>query len=203
LSTDTLVNGILEFWFGPSWDDPTRTGERSGLWWGGKEHDPEIKQRFGATVARAERAELNGWEETAEGGLALVIVVDQFRRNVFRGLPEAFADDARALAICLRAQDAGWDRELPPIPRVFLYMPMQHAEDLKIQDQAVRVFQALADEQQPELRNTFQGFANFAVQHRDLIARFGRFPHRNRILEREPTAEEAAFLDDGGATFGQ
>jgi uncharacterized protein (DUF924 family) len=203
MSDDARIEEILSYWFGPSWDDPSRTGEMSGLWWGGKEHDPVISERFGATVAEAERGELDGWAETPEGGLALVIVVDQFRRNVFRGKPEAFADDPRALSVSLRSQDEGWDRELPAVPRVFLYMPMQHAEDLSIQDRSVRVFQALADEQDEERRKMFQGFAGFAVQHRDLIAQFGRFPHRNPILGREPTAEETAFLEGGGATFGQ
>ena len=203
MSTDARIDEVLDYWFGPSWDDSSRTGERTGLWWGGRERDQEIRERFGPRVAAAERGELDDWAGTPEGALALVIIVDQFRRNVFRGEPEAFADDARALTICLRAQDEGWDRELPAVPRVFLYMPMQHAEDLGVQDRAVRVFQALADEQPETGRKTFQGFADYAVKHRDLIARFGRFPHRNRILGREPTPEETAYLEDGGATFGQ
>jgi uncharacterized protein (DUF924 family) len=203
MSSDARIAETLDYWFGPSWDDPTRTSDRSDLWWGGREHDPMIQDRFGAEVAAAERGELDEWAATPEGALALVITVDQFRRNVFRGQPEAFGDDARALAICLRAQDEAWDHELPPVPRVFLYMPMQHAEDIGVQDRAVRVFQALADEQPEAVRSTFQGFADYAVTHRDLIARFGRFPHRNRILGRAPTPEETAYLAGGGATFGQ
>jgi len=203
MTPDPRATEVLEFWFGPSWDDPSRTSERSGLWWGGREHDGPISERFGALVEAAAADALDDWAITPEGALALVIVVDQFRRNVFRGRAEAFGDDARSLALSLRAQDEGWDRDLPPVPRVFLYMPMQHAEDIVVQDRAVQVFQALADEQPDAIKGVLQGFADYAHTHRDLIARFGRFPHRNPILGREPSAEETAYLNDGGATFGQ
>jgi len=203
VTPDPRAAEVLEFWFGPSWDDPGRTGERSGLWWGGQGHDGPIRGRFGGLVEEAAASTLDDWAITPEGALALVIVVDQFRRNVFRGRAEAFADDARALALSLRAQDEGWDRELPAVPRVFLYMPMQHAEDIAVQERSVQVFQVLADEQPDPVRGVFQGFTDYARTHRDLIARFGRFPHRNRILGREPTADETTYLEGGGATFGQ
>lgn len=190
---------MLGYWFGEAWDDPAAIAGRGALWWGGREHDAPIRERFGELVAAAERGELERWADTARGALALVILVDQFRRNIHRGRPEAFADDARALAICLQLQEDGRERELPPIARVFLHMPMQHAEDPAVQERSVAVFEALAE----EAGEAYAGFAEYARQHRDIVLRYGRFPHRNAILGREPTAEEAAYLEGGGATFGQ
>ena len=177
--------------------------EQAALWWGGAEKDEEIRDRYATLVESAERGELDDWTATPEGTLALVILVDQFRRNLHRGTAEAFADDARALRISLALQADGRDRMLPFTARVFLYMPMQHAEDPDIQRRSVVVFTALADEVAREHHDCFRGFADFAAQHCDLIERFGRFPHRNPILGRAPTAKETVFLVGGGATFGQ
>ena len=140
-------------------------------------------------VARgAGETPLADYEATAEGSLALVLVLDQVPRNVFRGSPRAFATDAAARLVADRACAAGFDQKVEPLLRGFLYLPGMHAEDLAVQERAVTLYEALGDAEQ----------LRYAIIHRDIIARFGRFPHRNPILGRTMTAEEAQFLAEGG-----
>ena len=144
---------------------------------------------FEDAVARgAGESLLPDYEATAEGSLALVLLLDQVPRNVFRGTPRAFATDAAARLVADRACVAGFDRKLGPLLRGFLYLPGMHAEDLPAQERAVAHYEALGDAEQ----------LRYAIIHRDIIARFGRFPHRNPLLGRTMTAEEAKFLADGG-----
>ena len=149
--------------------------------------DAELRARFEAAHFAAARRELDGWAETAEGALALLILLDQVPRNIFRGTAHQFATDPLALAMAEAALAAGHDRAVEQGLRVFFVLPLEHAEDLALQERAVAL---LADEA--------EDIARFARVHRDIIARFGRFPHRNPALGRETTPEEAAFLAEGG-----
>ncbi len=153
--------------------------------------DTEIRRRFDATHAAANRGELWRWRDTAEGRLAEVIVLDQFSRNMFRGDPRAFASDPLALALAQEAIRAGADRALPIEQRCFFYVPFEHSESLAIHDVAMQLFD------QPGLESNL----DYEIRHRKIIERFGRYPHRNEILGRASTPEEEAFLKEPGSSF--
>ena len=144
---------------------------------------------------------LDGWRETALGQLALIVLTDQFPRNMYRDTPAAFAFDALARRWCHEGIEAEADRALRPIERVFFYLPLEHSESLADQDLSLSVFRELALEAAPAMRESFDNFASYAVRHHAVIARFGRFPHRNAILGRASTPEEAAFLLTPGSSF--
>jgi uncharacterized protein (DUF924 family) len=185
---------VLDFWFGYADAVDAR-------WFkGGEAFDREIAERFGATIAAALAGDLEGWAARPEGTLALIVVLDQFTRNVHRGTPRAFAGDSRALALARRLVDSGEHLRLPPLRRWFAYMPLEHAEDLAVQQRCVAWFEALTAEGGPH-REALAGALDYARRHHDVIARFGRFPHRNAILGRTSTPEEAAFLLQPGSSF--
>ena len=167
---------VLDFWFSPDME-PHWFSKSDAI-------DDQIRDAFADTHHAAHRRELDGWADTPDGALALVIVLDQFPRNIFRGTGRAFESDEIALEHARAAVDARFDQQLEPARRVFLYLPFEHSEDLADQDRSVSLYQALGDE----------SALDYAHQHRDIIARFGRFPHRNRLLGREDTPEEAEFL---------
>jgi len=197
-----MIDELLAFWFGSAADDSAVAREQSRLWWS---HDPEvdaeIEERFGALAKRAANGELDLWASTPRGRLALILLCDQLPRNIHRGTPQAFATDDRALTLAHEGLGAGVDRELRPIERVFLLMPLEHAEAIGAQDESVRRFRALVGEVGEEVRPTFEEYLDYAIRHRDVIARFGRFPHRNAILSRPSTAEERSFLEQPGSSF--
>lgn len=196
------ARAVLDFWFGELDAQGMPARAKMRRWFeSDSAFDDEIRTRFGEDLARAR--DLNDWRSSPAGTLALVIVADQFSRNVHRGTPDAFALDDFALALTTDAVDSGADRALQPIERVFLYMPMEHAEDLEVQERSVRCSQALAREVPATLSAQFEYFAEYAQQHREVIARFGRFPHRNSILGRLNTAAEAAYLKSGVPGWGQ
>jgi uncharacterized protein (DUF924 family) len=172
---------VLAFWFA----DPAR-------WW---KKDPEldraIRDRFGELHAAIERDEHQDWQDTPRGALATVIVLDQFSRNMFRGTARMFASDARAQAAARAALARGDHDLLAPAERGFLVMPLMHSEDLADQDESVRRFAAAGD----------AGSLRYAEQHRDIVRRFGRFPHRNDVLGRASTPEEVEFLRQPGSSF--
>lgn len=201
----TRAGEVLSFWFGMSVDgiaEEVIAQRQAPLWWGKADAvDTDIRQRFGPLVERAEEGELADWSGDAHGWLALLVLTDQFPRNIHRDTPRAFALDPLARELCAAGLAAGLDRQLRPIQRVFAYLPLEHAEDTALQQQAVERFEALAREVEPEARETFDGFLDFARRHQVVIDRFGRFPHRNRILGRTSTAEEAAFLQQPGSSF--
>ena len=171
---------VLSFWFA----DPPR-------WWRkDPAFDAEVRDRFLAVHGAVERGEHEDWLETARGALAYVIVLDQLSRNMFRGTARMFAGDARARAAARRAVDRGDDRTLSEAERSFLYMPFMHSEDLADQDRGAGLFASGAP---AELR--------YAEQHRDIVRRFGRFPHRNALLGRESSPEEQEFLKQPGSSF--
>ncbi len=194
---------VLDFWFGDGWTLGWPSQSRSALWFGGgKALDAEIAQRFGALVAQALAGGLRGWEQGPACLLALVIVLDQFPRNVHRGRAQAFAGDTRAQRLAQDARARGWDAQLPLAGRIFLYMPLMHAEDLTLQEQCVRCFEALLASAPPQRRQDLQGNLDYARKHRDIIVRYGRFPYRNQVLGRADTPAELEFLRDG-PRFGQ
>ncbi|MEN3952115.1 DUF924 family protein [Iodidimonas sp. SYSU 1G8] len=191
----TTVNAVIDFWFPenvrPSPDHPE--GLDNPAWFTpDAAYDSEIARRFGEAWGQAGEGALDGWTATPEGALALTILLDQFPRNMFRGDPRAFSTDPKALAVALAAIDRGDDADLPAVMRKFFYLPLEHAEDPAMQARCVALFTALGEAE--ALR--------YAVLHRDIIARFGRFPHRNHILGRVSTPEETAWLEGGGETFG-
>ncbi len=163
------------------------------MWFrGGPEIDAEIARRFGALYEQAAAGELDYWRDEARACLALILVLDQFPRNVFRGTAKAFATDGKASGLARHALDRAYDRGIGLDTQQFYYLPFQHSEDLADQRRQVELFRAAADSEHKEKD------IGFAVQHLEIIERFGRFPHRNAILARESTPEELQFLEDGG-----
>lgn len=198
------VDEILEFWFGVTRHNIASIPEWSEFWFkAGVELDEPIRERFGGTLEDAIAGDLDKWAETASGRMALIIVLDQFSRNVYRGTPTAFAQDEKSLGLTQEGIIRGHDGLLSPVERAFFYMPMQHTESIAVQTQSVSLYEALADSVPEDARKIFENFTGHARLHRDIIARFGRFPHRNGILGRESTEEERAYLGGDAPTFGQ
>lgn len=193
---------IRAFWFGTSTDDAVTAAEQSRLWW--SKHpatDARIRHRFETCLAKAGSGALDAWLATAQGRLALILLTDQFSRNMYRDMPQAFAADPLALSWCKEGLQLGCDARLRPVERMFFYLPLEHSESLPDQEQSVALFQALMAEIEPRHKPAFQGFLDYALRHRDVIARFGRFPHRNRILGRVSSPAEEAFLAQPGSSF--
>jgi uncharacterized protein (DUF924 family) len=196
---DPEIERVLSFWFGPPGAPPLANAAR---WFTpDPAFDAAIRERFAGTVARAEAGELEPWRETPLGALALVIVLDQFPRNLFRDSARAFAHDAAARDVALDAEARGFDRALSSVERWFLYLPLMHAEEPALQERSVARFESLAATAPAELREALAGAADYARRHRDVIRRFGRFPHRNRALGRAGTPEELAYLAEPGSGF--
>jgi uncharacterized protein (DUF924 family) len=196
------MDEILSYWFGDEQDSARVSAEKSKLWWRkSPETDSTIRARFGEAHARAARGELDDWCRTPRGSLALVIRLDQFSRNLHRDDARAFAADEKARTIALEALERGDAEKLRPVERVFLYMPLVHSEHLAHQERAVELFEKLLDDASPEVRSAFEPNAKYARAHRDIVARFGRFPHRNSVLGRDSTAEEVEFLKQPGSSF--
>lgn len=194
---------LLAYWFGPQVEAdgayPAADVER---WFGdGRKRDDEIRQRFGELHAEAIGGVLDGWVESPSGRLGLILLFDQLSRHLYRETPTAFSFDARAQALVLDGLARGDDLRLAPIERVFFYLPLEHAEDLELQERSVTLFTALHDSLAPEIQPAYAGFVDYAVRHRDVIARFGRFPDLNAILARPSTDEETAFLKEPGSSF--
>ena len=194
---------LLDFWFGDDSGDAPRAARQAPLWWGkNRETDALLAHRFGELAQAAAEGELAHWAEVPVGRLALILLLDQLPRNIHRASPAAFAQDARARDLCLRGLSLGADKALSPLARVFFYLPLEHAESREQQASSVALFEALAAEQADgPARETFEGFADFARRHQVIIQRFGRFPHRNTILGRTSTPEEAEFLQQPGSGF--
>ncbi len=196
---------IHAFWFGATADEDDEAAiiaRQSALWWKKQPAvDAEIRQRFAPLVGRAAVGELDDWLRSPRGRLALVLLTDQFPRNIWRGQAAAFAFDVLALRWAKEAVARGLDRDARPIERVFLYLPLEHSEELADQRAAVRLFDALAGEVTPEQRPAFAGYLDYARRHLEIIERFGRFPHRNAALGRETRAAEAEFLRQPGSAF--
>gem|GEM_PF-42172 len=200
----TFIDAILTFWFGELDGAADFDASKSKLWWqGGEDVDAEIRVRFGHLGDRALAGELDHWLAAPRGTLALVILLDQFTRNLGRGTAAAYAGDAKALAACKQAIDCGQDAKLRLIERGFLYMPLMHAENRATAQRCVEAFAALSAEIAGCGNTEHPDFHSHAVTHAAIVDRFGRYPHRNDILGRTSTADEQQFLADGGPTFGQ
>jgi uncharacterized protein (DUF924 family) len=189
------AQAVLDYWFGaPGSADHGRARE---LWFRKSEAtDREIAQNFGTLVERALRGELDDWSGRPESALARIVLLDQFTRNIFRDTPRAFAGDARALRAATAMVGRRQDEALLPVQRTFVYLPFEHAEGIAMQDESVRLFTRLTLDV-PELQDTL----DYAHRHREVVRRFGRFPHRNAILGRLSTPEEAVFLLEPGSRF--
>jgi uncharacterized protein (DUF924 family) len=199
-----IAEDILDYWFGDSVRDPSRAPGRMEFWFGADpERDAEMRSRWGELVIAASEGKLDFWTRTPRGRLAVIILLDQMRRNIYRGTAEAFRRDGRARYLMRDGVSRMMDLKLTPMERLFFYMPLQHAESLDDQELAVDRFLQLEREVASSYREIFAGFRKYAQKHRDIIARFGRFPHRNAILGRLDTPEEAAWLAGGGEHFGQ
>jgi len=193
---------IWQFWFGEEADDLVTSQRQAALWWAKDEAtDRLIRQRFETTLAAAADGRLDDWADSAEGVLALILLTDQFPRNMYRGEARAFAFDAQARRWCRHALERRIDAALRPIERVFVYLPLEHSEALDDQRQVLELFGALQQQAPAGRRELYAGYLDFAQKHHDIIARFGRFPHRNAILGRPSTPEESAFLQQPGSAF--
>jgi len=183
-------NNLLRFWFGET------SGQQRREWFvKDPKFDEELRRRFGTLHAKAAGRELEGWRESPEPMLALVILLDQLSRNLYRGDARAFAQDAHALECASQALSRGDDLELLPVQRTFLYLPYEHSESLADQDRAVDLMRSL------DAFEETRGMSDYAVRHRDIVRRFGRFPHRNAALGRDSTPEETEFLRQPGSGF--
>ncbi len=184
---------VLEFWFG---------AEARKHWWAKSDaFDEEIRTKFGDLVAEAVAGQHVDWRADRDAALALTIVLDQLTRNIYRGTPQAFSGDPGALATATEAIVRGFDRDTVLERRMFLYMPFEHSELLAMQERSVELFTQWASEHDEATRADALENLEYARRHHEIIARFGRFPHRNAILGRESTPEEIAFLKEPGSSF--
>jgi uncharacterized protein (DUF924 family) len=190
------IRAVLDFWFLPA-NDPCHNHYRPEWFRKDTAFDNEIATRFGADV-EAVLASSAPANDRAESVLAHILLLDQFTRNIFRDTPRAFAGDGQALALATELISRGADKNLPPLQRWFAFLPFEHSESLLDQERSVALFAALRREAQAP---AFDGAYDYAVRHRDVIDRFGRFPHRNSILGRDSTADEIEFLRQPGSSF--
>lgn len=197
------IERVLDFWFGACAADGALDPAKRRMWFSdGRNYDADLRKRFGKLHRRAARGELDAeWAATPRGRIALIVVLDQFSRHIHRGTATAFAQDPAAQRLALAGLEQGADRALIPAQRAFCYLPFEHAEDLELQRLSTRSFERLAKEVAPSWRKEYTSFADYAGHHRDIIERFGRFPHRNRILGRPSTPEEVEFLKEPGSSF--
>ncbi len=188
------AQALLDFWFGPP-GDPEREQRRQIWFRGPADFDDTVRLHFAADHDAAAAGALAAWEEAPDSALALVLLLDQVPRNIFRGTPRAFVCDALARAAASRAIERGFDRAAPPVWRWFFYLPYQHSEDIADQRRSLRLFETVPEGADPE-----RGI-RFVLRHWEIIERFGRFPHRNAILGRVSTPEELAFLEEPDSSF--
>ena len=188
---DPEINRTLSYWF----DGP----ETNQKWYmGGAKVDAEIKDQFSGLVEKARASQLTAWTEQPKGTLALIVLLDQFSRNLFRGSPDSFSADSMAVEIAIKGIAKGFDREVPSIQQAFFYMPLMHDERLLSQIASVALFEAAASrcDAGSDASNVLQGNIKYGKIHRDVILKFGRYPSRNKILGRESTAEEIQYLEE-------
>ena len=198
------IDKILSFWFKEQALSAPQIDRRMDIWFGeNPDFDDEIEAEFSDDVAGASKGKLGHWADDPHGRLALIILIDQFRRNIYRNTKKAFSKDRLALKLCVEGAMEKKDKGLTPIQKVFFYMPLQHAESRKVQAKSVDLYNRLAESVSPTYRETFLTVAQFAELHKDIIDQFGRFPHRNALLGRENTPEEDEYLAGDSPDFGQ
>jgi uncharacterized protein (DUF924 family) len=198
------IEAILSFWFKEQELSAPQIDHRMDMWFGEDPvFDHEVEKEFADDVNAACAGSLDHWAAEPHGRLALILLIDQFRRNIYRNSAKAFSKDKLALKLCVEGAMEKKDRSLTPIQRVFFYMPLQHAESRKVQAKSVELYNRLAEVVTLTYRETFLTVAQFAELHKDIIDQFGRFPHRNTLLDRENTAQEAEYLAGDSPDFGQ
>ena len=194
---------ILDFWFADSLTNPDNLAERRAVWFmGGSDVDQLITEKFGTLPDAALAGELQHWTTDARNTLALVLVLDQFPRNIYRNTARAYHYDAAGLELALKIIDQGLNSDLHPIEQSFLFLPLQHSETIVEQTRAVQLYETLAVQSPDPYLESAKNSLDYAKRHCDIIRRFGRFPHRNAILGRDSTEAEIEFLASGGDTFG-
>jgi uncharacterized protein (DUF924 family) len=202
------ANEVLDYWFGAGPWTRQRLEERTAFWFGGGDRatqaarDTEIREKLEPLLERAARGEFAAWASSPKRRLALILLFDQVPRNSYRGTPAAFAFDREALALASEGIQLAADAALDPIERIFFYLPLEHAESAEAQEAAVGAFERLVNEAPPDLRDFCAYTATYAIKHRDVIAKFGRFPHRNAVLDRQSTPAEAEWLAAHPNYFG-
>jgi uncharacterized protein (DUF924 family) len=200
---------VRDFWFGKLPLDRAALDERMAVWFAGEDatplaqqQDAAIRSEFGARIEAALRGELASWADGPRRRLSLILLLDQFPRNIYRGRARAYAGDEQALALALSGMQSGADAALDPVERIFFYMPLQHAESVDVQDESLAAHRRLLREAPQALHGPFEAILKYADLHASIIRRFGRFPHRNRVLRRAATAEELDYLRSAD-DFGQ
>lgn len=197
-----MIDEILGFWFGESGTQSERIAQQSSLWWGkNPETDEDIRQRFGGLIVQLIEGELEHWKESPQGWLAMIILADQFSRNIYRNDARAFAQDELALSLCLEGMEQEIDQELDLLQRVFFYLPLEHCESTEMQALSVKQMFSLFELAPADVKEEFKGTHEYALAHQDVIEKYGRFPHRNAILGRESSSEELLYLAQPGAGF--
>ena len=198
------IDAILAFWFREQELSAPQIDRRMDIWFGQDAvFDHECKKEFSNDVDRATEGKLDHWGHQPRGRLALILLLDQFRRNIYRNTADAFSMDKAALKLCVEGAMEKKDKGLTPIQRAFFYMPLQHAESRKVQVKSVEIYNRLSEAVSATHRETFETIAQFAELHHDIVQQFGRFPHRNQLLNRENTPEENQYLSGDSPDFGQ
>jgi len=199
---EKVQNRIIDFWFGEN-ADPVKIEPHIVKRWFMKDpgFDQEIKEKFSNEVHRASSGRYDTWEETPRGRLALILLLDQFKRNIYRGSPKAWESDEKGQEIALEGIRLRDDAKLPPSHRAFFYMPLEHAESRNLQVLSVGCFSDLVQEVPPEDRGIYKQFLDYAKKHKAIIDRFGRYPHRNAVLGRMSTSQEIEFLQQPDSSF--
>ncbi len=193
---------ILDFWFGPLPSPIFFPVEKISTWFANSpDSDWQIRENFSQDIVKAMRGELNSWRETPRGRLALIVLLDQFPRHIYRNQPQAFTADSMARGLVIEGLQKGDDKRLYPVERAFFYLPLEHTEDLAMQNLSVELYQQLLAQSSVMIRPQMQEFLRFAILHWQHIIQFGRFPHRNAILGRESTPEEVVFLTQWKRSF--
>jgi len=199
-----LALQIHAYWFGSGTDWLQIIADNRRRWFEkGQQLDAQISSRFKVALTSAHQGAFDAWQHSAVGIMALILLLDQFPRHIFRGQAEAFSSDAKALQICLAGMDAGIDATLSPVQQSFYYLPLEHAEDLAMHDRCIEVLTQRLGEAAAEFKPYLTNSLEYVHRHRKIIARFGRYPHRNDVLDRVSSKEEQDYLGGSADRFGQ
>lgn len=204
VTQEKRIDRILNFWFGNLKDNEIPSQECRRIWWiKDDENDKKIKDHFENDLALARKGDLEDWELTPSGTLALILLLDQFPRNIYRGTLRAFSQDQKAIEICIGGIERGFDTNLHAVKRIFFYMPLMHSEDMGMQEKSIERYSTLKElfTVPPLLAKMVSENLNYAHSHYAIVKKFGRYPHRNHILGRESTPEETRFLTEPGSKF--
>ncbi|MBT4493773.1 MAG: DUF924 domain-containing protein [Gammaproteobacteria bacterium] len=199
-----MIDAILDYWIGPDDIDPAGWSEKQKLWYAADTAiDDEIRERFSGELIAAEKGQRQAWKNSAEGQLALIVLYDQFSRNLYRGNANVYRNDAEAVSVTDQLIDSGALTNLNVPAHILVFHPYHHAEDLDRQNRVLMLAESLLSTCPPEWRQSIEGNYTYMKNHAGVIRKFGRFPHRNRILGRDSTREEFEHLENDGRTFGQ